>query len=307
LDTSVIIPVGNNSSLLSDVLLNLSKCKPGVLEVIVVDDGVSDGSLDFISKYDGNSLPVKVVRNDPTKKGPASGRNTGAGSAKGEVLLFIDSDVMLPSSFFARLEENFTGSGVVSETRELAENSIKASGGTSPTNEQWDEMLPSLSGVVGVQSAEMKHTNFASSYKNHWMRFTYLRLLGPVQLFYTSAAAILKSDFDRIEGFDENYRKPSVEDTAIGRELAKADITIYIDRKLEFEHRKANQTLGVLRTAFERAAELARLMLRMGNDQGGNKSSVPTGMIFSLPIAVLLPLWVAVFVLFPGYWQYFVG
>ncbi len=298
---SVVIPVGTGSALLGDVLRHLSQCDPPPYEVIILNDHVKDGTLYCVSEYENSHLSILVVPNRDGVRGPASARNTGAKAAGGEIILFIDSDVMLPREFFRRLLGDFSGGGIVTEIRERVKQALSDTGNQSESSLDWEKLIPEAQAILGVQSPEMIYRNPASVYKNHWMRFTYLRPQGPVHLFYTSGAAILRKTFLDTPGFDEGYTTPSVEDTAIGRELAQSGVTVYIDKELEYEHRKKYGSWGVLKTDYNRAAELARLILR-GGTKGGNKSSVPTGFILGMPLAAAFPLWIFPLLLFPEYW-----
>ncbi len=301
---SVVIPVGNNSAMLGDVLHHLNRCTPTPYEIIIVNDHVVDGSLYCVAEYDHAPLTVLVVPNREGVRGPASARNTGAEAASGDIILFIDSDVMLPPSFFARLRTDFAGDGVTAALKERVKEALRAAGNQPNADTDWAKFIPDAQAIVGIQSSDMIYRNPASVYKNHWMRFTYLRPEGPVHLFYTSGAAILRDKFLQTRGFDEGYATPSVEDTAIGRELAKSGVTVYIDKKLEYEHRKKYNSWGVLKTDYKRAVELARLILREGRGGAGNKSSVPTGFILGMPLAAAFPLWIIPVLLFPERWLF---
>jgi glycosyltransferase involved in cell wall biosynthesis len=82
---SAIIPVYNGRNRVRDAIESaLSQTQP-VLEVIVVDDGSSDGTIEVLKKY-----PVKIIRQ--ANGGPGSARNAGAGVAQGEWLAFLDHD-----------------------------------------------------------------------------------------------------------------------------------------------------------------------------------------------------------------------
>lgn len=255
-DISVVIPAAGSAPLLGEVLKTIETADPGPREIIVVDDGLDTRTLEAVREQG-----IMVIPNRPGCKGPASARNTGAAASEGDVICFLDADVIVPPDFFKRLATYFVDAEV--------------------------------DGVIALQSAEMEYNDWASVYKNLWMRYTYERLEGPVALFYTSAAAIKRDVFEKTGGFDENYRRPSVEDTAFGRELARIGARIIVAKELEIEHRKRYTTGQVLRLAFSRGAELARLILRLG-PEGNNRSSVPTGYILSMPLAAALPAWLAV-------------
>ena len=131
--------------------------------------------------------------------------------------------------------------------------------------------------VCGVQAAEMRHRDLASLYKNLWIRWTYLRATGDVPLFYTTAAAIRRSEFRRAGGFDAGYATPSIEDTAFGQELARLGVRVRVQPDLEVEHVKRYSLGSLLRTDFRRAVALVRLKLRHRHELGENNSSVPRG------------------------------
>jgi hypothetical protein len=253
-EISVVVPVGNGSALVGDVVRALVEASPRAGEVVVVDDRVKDGSLDAV-RADGR---VRVVRNE-RGPGPAGARNAGARAARGPLLLFVDADVIVPPDLFARLAAAFG---------------------------------ERVEAVVGVE-AEAAPPNLASRYKNFWMRYTYLILPREVDLFYTSCASIRKEVFVAAGGFDEGYTRPSVEDTAFGRTLAARGTRVVLDKTLEVEHRKKYTSWGVLRAAFQRGAALSRCILRMGRRRGagGNRSSVPSVFIASLCAGALFPAW----------------
>jgi GT2 family glycosyltransferase len=218
-------------------------------EVVLVDDGSTDGTRAIAATF-----PVRLV---PTqgRVGPAAARNLGARAAEGDILFFIDADVMLRRDSLDRL------------VRRFAEGHVDA--------------------VCGVQAAGMRERNLASQYKNLWMRWTYLRLTGDVPLFYTTAAAISRPLFWQAGGFDVGYTAPSLEDTAFGQKLARLSLRVRVQPDLEVEHVKRYSVASLLRTDFRRAAALTRLKLRHREELGTNNSSVPTGYIASIPLAGL--------------------
>jgi GT2 family glycosyltransferase len=86
---SVVIPVYNAESTLKECLTKLHESRYRDFETILVDDGCTDHSPAIAAEF-----PVRIV---PTsgRVGPAAARNLGARMATGEVLFFIDSDVMV--------------------------------------------------------------------------------------------------------------------------------------------------------------------------------------------------------------------
>lgn len=107
---SIIIPVYNRPQELDELLRSLSKQnykKP--FEVIVVEDGSEIPSEEICFEFD-NHLNINYL----TKKnsGPGLSRNFGANHAKGNYLIFLDSDCIVPNSYLKevehQLQENYT-------------------------------------------------------------------------------------------------------------------------------------------------------------------------------------------------------
>ncbi len=87
---SVIIPVYNTEKYLSqclDSVLGQTLCE---IEVICVDDGSTDGSVDILNKYAEKDSRVTVLHQQNQYAGAA--RNRGMKIARGEYLIFLDSD-----------------------------------------------------------------------------------------------------------------------------------------------------------------------------------------------------------------------
>jgi glycosyltransferase involved in cell wall biosynthesis len=98
---SVVIPVWNRRRLVCDAIDSALAQRPGRIEVIVVDDGSTDGTADEVERLYG--ARVHVVRL-PRRSGVAAARNAGVRVATGELLAFLDSDdVWLPGKLDAEL------------------------------------------------------------------------------------------------------------------------------------------------------------------------------------------------------------
>lgn len=99
---SVIIPCRNGASTLGEQLAALAgQTYPGDWEVVFVDNGSTDASVEVASAW-GSRLPaLRVVR--AAKRGVASVRNVGAKAARGDLLAFCDADDVVVPGWLAAL------------------------------------------------------------------------------------------------------------------------------------------------------------------------------------------------------------
>ena len=93
---SVIVPVYNREDSISKCLSTIVKQSYKDLEIIIVNDGSTDGTLDIINKFAINDKRVKVL--SKSNGGASSARNLGLDNVNGDYILFVDSDDYLPYS-----------------------------------------------------------------------------------------------------------------------------------------------------------------------------------------------------------------
>jgi glycosyltransferase involved in cell wall biosynthesis len=86
---SVVIPVFNGARFLAAALQSVADQSYRPLEIIVVDDGSTDGSGDVAARVAG----VRCLRQD--NAGPAAARNAGMAAASGEFFAFLDADDLM--------------------------------------------------------------------------------------------------------------------------------------------------------------------------------------------------------------------
>ena len=95
---SVIVPVYNNDQFLSRAIDSILEQGYSDFEVIVVNDGSSDNSEDVAKSYASKDSRVKLINKE--NGGVSSARNCGLREARGDYLIFIDSDdYVLPGYF----------------------------------------------------------------------------------------------------------------------------------------------------------------------------------------------------------------
>lgn len=91
-ELSIIIPVLNEIELLPNFLVHLEQQSQKKHEIIIVDGGSTDGSLEFLKKWKNG----KVIQSE---RGRAVQMNKGAAAARGELLYFVHVDSQLPKAF----------------------------------------------------------------------------------------------------------------------------------------------------------------------------------------------------------------
>ena len=101
---SVIVPVYNTQEYLTDCLLSLVKQTLSNIEIIVVNDGSTDGSLGIIQKF-AKDYPEKIVVLNKENGGQATARNLGIQHASGEYIGFIDSDDYVHPDMYKEMYE----------------------------------------------------------------------------------------------------------------------------------------------------------------------------------------------------------
>lgn len=104
---TVLIPVYNRPDEVDDLLNSLVKQTYVHFEVVIVEDGSSKPCLPVVEKYQ-HLLSVRYFRIENSGPGPA--RNYGALQSRGEYLLILDSDCVLPASYIEQVHDSLNHS-----------------------------------------------------------------------------------------------------------------------------------------------------------------------------------------------------
>lgn len=94
---SIIIPALNEEKYIGKLLESIKKQDYKNFEVIIVDDHSEDKTIEVAKGFE-SQLPLKIVQKEV--RGISKSRNYGASLAKGEIILFLDADVVLPDNNF---------------------------------------------------------------------------------------------------------------------------------------------------------------------------------------------------------------
>lgn len=225
---SVIMPVYNGIGFLEQSLPPLIAMldKNEIQELIVIDDGSLDESVKLAKKL-GATILFSGGR-----KGPGAARNIAAKEAQGEILWFVDADVVVREDAVKILKEGFTDKDVTA--------------------------------VFGSYDDTPAAQNFLSQYKNMIHHYYHQQASKEASTFWAGCGAVRKEAFLEVGGFDiEQFKYPSIEDIELGYRLRAAGGHIHILPELQSTHLKVWRFINLLHTEFfRRALPWSRLMLR---------------------------------------------
>ena len=103
---SVLVPAHNEAAVIDRTIESLLALRPAPLEIIVIDDGSSDGTAAIASRY-----PVRVLHQ--AQAGKAHAFNRGIAEASGEVILAMDADTIVAADLLRHLLPHFCEPTVV--------------------------------------------------------------------------------------------------------------------------------------------------------------------------------------------------
>lgn len=99
---SIVVAIYNRPDELEELLYSLSRQRSNDFEVVIVEDGSSLDCKDVVAKYRGK-LDIQYQYKPNT--GPGHTRNIGVSMARGEYIVFFDSDCIIPDDYFTKVEE----------------------------------------------------------------------------------------------------------------------------------------------------------------------------------------------------------
>jgi len=250
IEISIIVPVYNNPQDLEDCLSALLNTSGPDSELIVVDDGSTDNTASV-----GERMGVKLLRL-AENSGVAAARNYGASQARGEILFFVDADVVVARGTVERIVK------VMQENQNLA-------------------------AVFGSYDAQPRARGLVSQYRNLLHHFVHQNGNPEASTFWAGCGAIRRSVFQKIGGFDaKRFRHPSIEDIELGYRLRQSGYRILLDKSLQGTHLKRWTLWSMIRTDIQcRAIPWARLMLetdRTPNDLNIKTAQRVSGMLVML-------------------------
>ena len=226
---AVIVPVYNGST-------HLQRCLKGIVsstrtpdQLIVVDDSSTDDSAAIARNFTND---IVSIENGPL--GPANARNHGAYETMADVLIFIDSDVVVHKDTIDRIAGYF-------------------------------ERSSDLDALFGSYDSDPPARNLTSRYKNLLHHFVHQNAQRSASTFWAGCGAIRRQAFSAIGGFDARYKDASVEDIELGMRLRKRGYQIRLYPDVQATHLKYWTFRNLLFTdIFRRAIPWSRLLVEDG-------------------------------------------
>lgn len=248
---SVIIPTYNSEKTISKCLESILDSDYSSFEVIVVDDGSTDNTINIVKKH--------AVRHFIKEhSGPAIQRNFGARRAKGEVLLFTDSDCIVSKDWIknmvGRIKDNVVG--VCGIYKNLNEDSL----------------------VSRYIQGEIEY------------RHSFLFREGNTDAIGTFSAGYRKDIFFKFGGFDESFPAASGEDFDLSYKLKEAGHKLVIEPRARVWHPHVRTLKEYFIQQFFRAYWRVLLYSKHPNKI---KSDTYTGMTLPLFSFLIMSFWLS--------------
>ncbi|NDI36770.1 glycosyltransferase family 2 protein [Chengkuizengella sediminis] len=237
---SVIMPVYNVRNLLKACLLTF---KHQVLEhedsfeVIVIDDGSTDGTAEVVSSMALNyeSKYIYIPRSEHSSRSAA--RNKGIEAANGDVILFIDGDHLVPPNYInehLRFHKAYDNFAIIGFRQFLSEGDTQVEKLAEGFSE---EMYPPIKKIderfqiIGQFSENFSNLSFA------WY------------LFWTCNTSVKRNMVEKIGGFDEDFIYWGLEDSEFGYRLYKEGVKFAYSREsiVYHQHHEADEMDKILK------------------------------------------------------------
>lgn len=222
---SVIVPFHKGLPFLERVLEAIGSLRPGD-ELILAADGAVEDCQTVAAAHGARVVEIAGPR------GPAVARNVAAATATGDVLVFIDADVVASSATIERVAQIFVAQ-------------------------------PDLAAVFGAYDEDPAAQGFVSQYKNLAHAFIHRASSRSAQTFWAGFGAVRRAAFMAVGGFDERFERPSIEDIDLGYRLTGSGYRILLDPSLAVCHLKRWTLWGMLKSdVLDRGIPWTQLILR---------------------------------------------
>ena len=250
---SVVIPAYNSEATIAKLLNAVTSENYNSYECIVIDDCSTDKTVGVIKSF-SNVKYIKMSKNS----GPSAARNRGIDESRGDIIIFIDSDIVPISGFIAEFMRLFS-------------------------------VNPDISAISGIYSKEsLFYDGMVEDYRNLQFHYWKKSSLGTGSNFVASIGAAKKEDILEIGKFNTKYKKADVEDYEIGHRFEQYGKKILVTDSVQGRHNAENTMSKLMNVLFNRTREYVPLFMKrikLENHYATPLRSIP--IIFS-PILLIL-------------------
>lgn len=201
MELSVIIPTYNRKNNLIKTLKAFSQQSYQDFEMLIVDDGSTDGTEEMLKKL---NLPLKIKYIFQHNQGPARARNLGIRQAKGKIIFFTGDDI-IPSENL--LEEHI-------KSHQKGDENFVVLGYT-----QWAPNIKITPFRKYITDYHFAYSTITNEQNVDWGHF------------YSSNVSIHRSFLERAGCFDEEFPYPAYEDTELGYRLFQQGMRMILNKK----------------------------------------------------------------------------
>ncbi|QJR36205.1 glycosyltransferase [Gemmatimonas groenlandica] len=228
---SIIVPIKNKVTFLSRALtsVSLACAEHGAAEIVLIENGSTDGSRELAQSFEGTA---SVLYSSASTISAV--RNAGARHAQGDLLVFLDSDIVVPTNYLAMVEVVI---------------------GSTPAD------------AVGYP---VRPPDDGTWVEWQWYLLNVAERSGVTHFINSGSIAVTRQAFERISGFPEDFE--TGEDYEFCRRLVSTGYQIHRDERLSVVHLDNPKTiaaffrkevwygLGMLKASGEKAMNRPTLM-----------------------------------------------
>lgn len=225
-DISIVTAVYNGADFLEKSLPAIFAASDEATEIILVDDGSTDNSVELGRRFGAGVIEMN------NRTGAANARNIGVRKAKGEIILFVDADVVIKPDTINELRLIFSRN-------------------------------PHISAAFGSYDDTPGEPDFFSQYRNLMHHFFHQTGSVEAETFWSGFGAVRREVFLQFNGFDaKKFEIPSVEDIELGYRMREKRHRILLVPELQAKHLKKWTFYSILKTDFwQRAVPWVEIMM----------------------------------------------
>lgn len=224
---SVIVITYNQKDTIATCLESILKLDNDNYEVIVIDDCSQDGTAEITERF-----PCQLIKLDK-HRGAAFARNRGAKQASGDILFFLDSDVIVANN-------------ALSEILKMLQDNPAAQ---AVQGRYFQESIP--------RNIITQYKDYFNNYKNRWDESDCVNIIA------TYCFAIRRKTFFEVGGFDAKIPGATVEDNDFGYRLFESGNLVVLNRNLTVTHLKRYSLTSLLKRAYIVSFNMIKFFLRI--------------------------------------------